>query len=266
MGSTAANRQIETRAGNGDPVLLNPDHAERRARRTRRWRHFVIASGVILVLSAYTFRRPWFHGNFGVVERGRVYRSSQPGGGLEGLIRGYKLTTILNLRGGTPAEAFYADELRLTRQFGVDFYDFPLSATRRPTRRELLMLLDLFGRCRYPLLIHCKSGADRTGMASALYLMDGPRGVAPDRAMRAFSLHYGHVGMSGTERLHEPFVEYADWLRTRRLVHTPERLRRWVEQDYVSPDASPAFRPLRPGPRESVVRRTDQAGAKARTR
>ena len=49
------------------------------------------------------------------------------------------------------------------------YYDLPLSATRRPTRRELLQLIDLLETCSYPLLIHCKSGADRTGLASALY-------------------------------------------------------------------------------------------------
>lgn len=238
------------------------DGKTRRARSP--WR-FWLRAGLIVILgvTAYEFRRPWFHGNFGVVERGRVYRSSQPREGLEGLIRDFKLTTILNLRGGSTAEAFYADELRLTREFGVDFYDFPLSATRRPSRRELLMLLDLYPRCRYPLLIHCKSGSDRTGLASALYLMVGPRAVPPDRAMRAFSLHYGHVGLGGTQLLHEPIVEYADWLKAHRLAHTPERLRHWVEHDYASADAATTFTPLRPGPRASVARKSVEAAARA---
>jgi hypothetical protein len=223
----------------------------------------LILSTLILLLSAYTFRRPWFHGNFGVVERGRVYRSSQPRGGLEALIRDYTLTTILNLRGGSTAEAFYADELRLTRELGVDFYDFPMSATRRPSRRELLMLLDLYQRCRYPLLIHCKSGSDRTGLASALYLMAGPRAVPPERAKRAFSLHYGHVGLGGTQSLHEPVDEYGGWLKAHRLAHTPERFRHWVEHDYASADAATTFTPLRPGPRPWLARKPEPAAARA---
>lgn len=246
--------------------MLNHDEAGRRSRRSRRRRYLGLLAGAALLLSAYTFQRPLFYGNFAAVERGRVYRSSQPRGGLEGLIRGYKLATILNLRGGTPAEAFYADELRLTRRYGVDFYDFPMSATRRPNRRELLTLLDLFGRCKYPVLIHCKSGSDRTGLASALYLMAGPRGVAPDRALRAFSLHYGHVGLGGTETLHEPFVEYAGWLKAQRVAHTPGRLRHWVEYEYAGDDTTPGFRPLRPGPRESVARRAETAASAAQSR
>ena len=246
--------------------MTDQDEAEVKARRIRRRKRALFLSGVLLLLSAYTFRRPWFRGNFGVVEAGRVYRSSQPRGGLEGLIRNYKLKTILNLRGGSPAEAFYADELRLTRDLQVDFYDFPLSATRRPSRRELLLLLDLFQRCRYPLLIHCKSGSDRTGLASAIYLMAGPRQVAPERALRAFSLHYGHVGLYGTEKLHEPFVEYSDWLKAHRLAHSPGRLRDWIEHDYASVDRATDFRPLRPGPRESVVAKAGLSETRASPR
>jgi len=209
---------------------------------------------MLVLVTGYTFRRPLFHGNFGVVDPARVYRSAQPEKRLEGLIRDCQLKSILNLRGGSPADPFYAEEIALTSREGVDFYDFPMSASRRPTRRELLVLLDLFARCRYPILIHCKSGSDRTGLASALYLMAG-RGVGPDRAMRAFTLDYGHVGVFGTERLHEPLVEYAEWLRTRGLIHSPERLRHWVENDYGSDDEDlpTTFRPLRVGPRETVA-------------
>ena len=70
-------------------------------------------------------------------------------------------------------------------QDGLSLYDLPLSATRRPARLELLRLIDVLERCPYPLLIHCKSGADRTGLASALYLML-QRGETPERAGAAF--------------------------------------------------------------------------------
>ena len=114
------------------------------------------------------------------------------------------------------------------------------------------MLIDLFARCHYPLLIHCKSGSDRTGLASALYLMVG-RGIGPERASRAFTLHYGHVALNGTQRLHEPLDEYATWLKVQRLTHTPERLRSWIETRYENSYPSPAYRPLRPGPREALA-------------
>jgi hypothetical protein len=123
-----------------------------------------------------------------------------------------------------------------------------MSATKRPSRRELLTLLDLFARCSYPLLIHCKSGADRTGLASGLYLM-ARRGVDPMRAESAFSLAHAHIPLFGPERLHEPFREYAAWLAERRLDHTPDRLLGWVRNEYRADDPPVAVEPVRPGPR-----------------
>jgi hypothetical protein len=230
--------------------LPEPDDAGAKTRRTwRRRRRLACATAVLLVAYGVTFRRPLFQGNFGVVDPGRVYRSKQPHGWVEPLIRGRRIASVLNLRGGSLADTFYQEEVRVTHALGVDFYDLPMSATRRPTRGELLLLLDLFGRCRYPLLIHCKEGSDRTGLACALYLM-AAGGEAPAEASKAFALGYGHVPLFGPARLHEPIEEYGRWLEARRLAHTPERLRAWVEREYRSDEPPGPFRPLRPGPRE----------------
>jgi protein tyrosine phosphatase (PTP) superfamily phosphohydrolase (DUF442 family) len=173
---------------------------------------------------------------------------------LGALVERLGVASILNLRGGTPNDRFYAQEVDLSRRRGIDFYDFPMSATKTPTRRELLILLDLFERCRYPLLIHCKSGSDRTGLVSGLYLL-AKAGKPPAEAMRSFSLHYGHIPLLGTGRLHEPFLEYERWLTRRGLDHSPGRLRAWVESEYQA-DRAPTFVPvLPPGPRFSYTGR-----------
>jgi protein tyrosine phosphatase (PTP) superfamily phosphohydrolase (DUF442 family) len=218
----------------------------------------LIALAILALALAVVLRRPWFQGNFGVVARDRVFRSAQPERELEDRVRQRRIASILNLRGGSLADPFYVDEVRLTQRLGVDFYDFPMSATRRPTRNELLVLIDVMRRCRYPLLIHCKSGSDRTALASAVYLID-QQGADPDRALKEFGLAYGHVAMFGTERLHEPFIEYGRWLTSEKLRHSPERFREWVQHEYKDdaprPDGAGAgagsrpFRPIQPGPR-----------------
>jgi protein tyrosine phosphatase (PTP) superfamily phosphohydrolase (DUF442 family) len=203
---------------------------------------------VLLMVFCWIFRRPWFLGNLGEVDAGRVIRSAQPTTQLPTLIRDYRLRSILNLRGGTLSDRWYDAEVKASHASGVLFYDLPLSATRRPTRRELLILIDTLKSCPYPLLIHCKSGADRTGLASALYRMIH-RGEPPAQAERAFSLEFGHIPLGGTEHLHEPLKEYAAWLTARRLPHTPERFRDWVKNEY-EPAGGPADPPtLQPGPR-----------------
>jgi protein tyrosine phosphatase (PTP) superfamily phosphohydrolase (DUF442 family) len=194
------------------------------------------------------FRRPWFHGNLGIVDPGRVIRSAQPTTQLPQWIRAHQLRSILNLRGGSPADAWYDAEVKTARAAHVAFYDLPLSATRRPSRRDLLRLIDTINACPYPLLIHCKSGADRTGLATAVYLMI-QRGESPERALRAFSLEHGHIPLGGPEHLHEPIDEYAAWLAARELPHTPERFRDWVKTSYEPAERSPDPPRLQPGPR-----------------
>ena len=221
-----------------------PGLARGRRRRLR------IGLAALMVAGAFLgyFRDPLLRGNLGVVDEGLVYRAAQPTGDVAGIIRERKLASILNLRGGGPDDRWYADEVEATRTAGVDFYDLPMSATKRPSRRELLTLIDVLGRCRYPLLIHCKSGSDRTGLAVALYLMTR-KGVTPDRAESSFSLAHGHIPLFGPERLHEPFREYAAWLSANRLDHSPDRLLDWVRHQYRADDPVVAIDPVRPGPR-----------------
>ena len=227
----------------------SPIHGDSNRKRSRRRLWWVAVCMAVLTTSAIVFRKPWFAGNYGVVDRAKVYRSAQPREGLRELIRANKLGSILNLRGGSWIDLWYADEVNAARDAGVEFYDFPMSATRRPSRRELLVLLDLFDRCRYPLLIHCRSGADRTGLAGALYLM-AKRGEPPTTARRSFTVEYGHVPIFGPEHLHEPINEYAAWLHSRTLPHTPDRLRGWIETVYRSDEPNVVPRPLLAGPRE----------------
>jgi hypothetical protein len=190
----------------------------------------------LLALAAcWVFRRPWFQGNLAIVDPGRVIRSAQPTTQLGRWIHDYQIRSILNLRGGSLEDWWYALEVKTARDWGVSFRDLPLIATRRPRRRELLALIDILDSCPYPLLIHCKSGADRTGLASAIYLLVR-RGEPPKQALRAFSVEFGHVPIGGTEHLHEPLEEYAAWLKSQRLPHTPSRFRSWVENHYRSAD------------------------------
>ncbi|MDR3636647.1 MAG: tyrosine-protein phosphatase [Isosphaeraceae bacterium] len=215
-------------------------------------------SAVFMLGIGLLFFRYLFLGNFAVVDPGKVYRSAQPKGAL-GWVRDYHLASILNLRGGSPADAWYASEVRACEREGIDFYDLPMVATRRPTRAELLVLLDLLERCEYPLLIHCKSGSDRTGLASALYRLS-VLAEPPERASEAFSVWRGHFPIGGPELLQEPVKEYSEWLKSRGMTHTPQRFRQWVEHDYRSGGSDSDLEiPLRPGARPQITTATERA-------
>jgi protein tyrosine phosphatase (PTP) superfamily phosphohydrolase (DUF442 family) len=242
---------LATITGQTDPTVAITSSASRRrsGRRILRIGIAVILLGAAAPVSLLL--RPLVSSNLGTVDPGRVIRAAQPISRLPQIIRDHHLASILNLRGGSSRDAWYASEVRTAQASGVAFFDFPLKATRRPTRSELLSLIDFFDHCQYPLLIHCKAGADRTGLASALYLMmqqDEP----PQQALRAFTIYHGHIPLFGTEHLHEPLDEYARWLDSQGLAHSPARFREWVKNDYRSADPSVEPAPLAPGPRNPL--------------
>jgi hypothetical protein len=222
--------------------IVPPDHRRTRGRnlaRAARRAGNVVAALVLAgsISLGWVLRRPWFEGNLAVVDPDRVIRSAQPTSQLSRWIDEFHLRSVLNLRGGNKSDWWYKSEVATAQAHAVAFYDLPLAATRRPTRRELLLVIDVLSRCSYPLLIHCKSGADRTGLVSALYLMI-ERNQSPETAENAFALRFGHIPFLGTEHLHEPLHEYAAWLKDRGLAHSPERFRSWVKTEYPAPDPS----------------------------
>jgi protein tyrosine phosphatase (PTP) superfamily phosphohydrolase (DUF442 family) len=224
-------------------------------RRRRLGRRLGLTAGLLAALALWGLRRPLFEANFGVVAPGRVYRSAQPTEALDAWLGRYRIASVLNLRGGSPADAYYRDEVARTARRGVDFYDVPLASRRRPTRGELLRVLSVLDHCRYPLLIHCKQGADRTALASALYRLMR-LGETPEQALGSFSLAHAHVPLFGPDRLHEPIEEYARWLSAQGRAHTPARFRDWLAHAYRDDDP-PGLEtpPVRPGPREARTAR-----------
>jgi hypothetical protein len=212
------------------------------------------AAGFSLVGSIFLsalLLKPFYGSNLGIVDPGRVIRSAQPTSNLKDMIRDHDLAAILNLRGGSPRDAFYTNEVRAAKEAGVDFYDLVLSATKRPRRQDLLRLIDVVTHCKYPLLIHCKAGADRTGLATAIYRMMVLK-EPPEKALEAFTIYHSHFPLFGPQRLHEPIDEYAAWLVKNGLPHTPERFHDWVKNDYRADDPAEGYSPVLPGSRHSL--------------
>jgi protein tyrosine phosphatase (PTP) superfamily phosphohydrolase (DUF442 family) len=213
---------------------LDAQVASERSRQVSRRRVFrvgVVLGIVLLIVSTIAYK-PLFRQNFAEVVPGKLYRSAQPDDRLGRWIEEHNILSVLNLRGGKPAYDWYAQEMKIVRDHSTDYYEIPMSAQIRPRRRELLQIIDLLGRARYPMLIHCKSGADRTGLGVALYHMI-VRKEPPQTALAGFSISHGHIPLFGPEKLQQPIREYAKWLDSQGLIHTPERFQDWVEKLYV---------------------------------
>jgi hypothetical protein len=170
--------------------------------------------------------------NLHEVVAGRVYRSAQLSGrDLEKVVEAKGIRTVLNLRGCCDPAPWYLEESRVTHRLGIEQMDVCLSAGRLPSPPELRRLLEILDRCRYPILLHCRRGADRTGLVSALIVLLQTQST-PRQAAGQLGPRYGHIAFGRPAYLDLFFDLYTEWLAQTGLAHSPEVLRAWIERDY----------------------------------
>jgi len=136
-----------------------------------------------------------FTSNFHEILPGQFYRSAQLAPGeLERRIDQYGIRTVVNLRGTKVNPGWYDDERRVAASRGIELVDFPMSSSQRLSPERALALVDLMKKAPKPILIHCLSGADRTGLASVIYL-NQVAGMDEETAEWQLTPLYGHFGI-----------------------------------------------------------------------
>ncbi len=116
--------------------------------------------------------------------------------------------TVVNLRGGFDA-SFHALEKDACERLGLTLVNFTITSRDAPSREQVLAARDLFASIEYPALFHCKSGADRASMMSALY-MHFRRGQPIRQALDQLSLRYLHLKSGRTGILDYTFETYLE--------------------------------------------------------
>ncbi len=99
-----------------------------------------------------------------------VWRANQPSPARLARYRAMGIRAVLNLR-GSKGLSHFALEREACARLGLTLVNLPLSAARPAARETLLALHEVFRTIPKPFVMHCKSGADRTGIAAALYLL-----------------------------------------------------------------------------------------------
>lgn len=131
--------------------------------------------------------------NFDTVEKGNLYRSAQLSPKkLRKVIQEHGIKTIINLRGVNSDQDWWQKEREVSHELGVEFHNISMSAKSFPRADQLLRLLDLYDNASRPLYIHCKAGADRTGEAAAIYVLD-QMGKSKKDALKQLRLKYHHI-------------------------------------------------------------------------
>jgi protein tyrosine phosphatase (PTP) superfamily phosphohydrolase (DUF442 family) len=134
-------------------------------------------------------------GNFHEVVAGEVYRSNQvTPAELAEYQANYGIRSVLNLRGAEPGAGWYDAEIKASAGLGLTHADFRMSANKDLSVLDARKLIALMRQLPKPLLVHCKRGADRTGLAMALYL-GAISGVGADEAGGQLSVWFGHFGV-----------------------------------------------------------------------
>lgn len=166
-----------------------------------------------------------------VVVPGRVYRTSQlTPSQLRTFVERHGIRTVVNLR-GRPFASWYPAEGEATQALGISQEDVTTSANHLPSPVEIRRLIEIFDRSEHPLVMHCQQGADRTGLAAAMYQLlytDADYAVARHQC----SPRYGHIPLLTTAAMDQFFDYYEDWLRARGEAHSPAAFRRWATAEY----------------------------------
>ena len=119
-----------------------------------------------------------------------LWRAAQPSPGQVARFARAGGRTIVNLRGGRE-HGSWPLEREACERHAIALVDFVLRSREAPDRDALLALPVFLDGLAYPVLVHCKSGADRAGLFAALYLILR-RGASVAEARRQLSLRFGH--------------------------------------------------------------------------
>jgi len=153
-----------------------------------------------------------------------LYRSSHPMPYQLRAAQRAGVRSVLSLRGDETHVGSNRLEWEACTELGLKLVHYPIGSRDAPSREQVLDINQLFATLERPILVHCKSGADRAGFASTLFLlMQEQRPL--EEALRQMSFwRFGHVKQAKTGILDHFFDVYRahrdrygtgfeDWLR-----------------------------------------------------
>ena len=178
---------------------------------SRRVKLFITTTTLLLLLSASYFvytEEIEEQDNFHAITKGEAYRSAQMDRDeLKHCIKKYNIKSILNLRGENPDASWYTEELKVSAEQNVKHYDIALSASREPTGKDVQRLMEIFKSAPRPILIHCKGGADRSGLVAAMW-KEAVDKEPKSEAGKQLSVLYGHIPIGKTSAIDRFFENW----------------------------------------------------------
>jgi len=171
--------------------------------------------------------------NFHTIVPQQFYRSAQLSESeLQTAVDRFGIKTIINLRSKCPWESWYRDEVGVSQERSIKQVDLNFSAYLPPAPQELQKLWKALETAPRPILIHCRRGADRTGLASSVAMLHYEENQPASISMQQLSARAGHLGLGRVEIMGEVLDMYKDWLQDNHLTHQRATLKQWIFEKY----------------------------------
>jgi protein tyrosine/serine phosphatase len=178
------------------------------------------------------FLRLWFHNHRHI--GGQMYRENQPSPKRIAKLAKMGIKTIINLRGESP-KGFYLLEVEACKEDGITLINHRMYSRDVHTVEAIKGARDLFETIEYPAVMHCKSGADRTGIMGVLY-KHFKLGQPISEAVEQLRLKYLHVKQGKTGMLDFFFQDYLTYTESHDISFID-----WVETVYDPVDVKARF-------------------------
>ncbi len=160
---------------------------------------------IVVVLAVARIGYVKVQGNFYPITEGVAYRSAQLDPvSLAYYVKKYGIRSVVNLRGESLGDKWWKDEKGACERLGLSYYNIKLSARRHPSQEKIASLLTIFQEAPRPVLIHCKAGADRSGLAGAIW-KTAVENAPYEEAEEQLSIFYGHFPVGSTRAMDDFF-------------------------------------------------------------
>lgn len=189
---------------------------------------FLIFAGYLYYTSVVRISK-----NFVEVDPGKFYRSAQlTESELEEVIKKYGIKQVISLRGLPKGSYWTPGEIAVTDKLGVRLSGYGWTTDYFPKTEDLRGYVQNLKDGPYPILIHCRTGADRTGLAAAMYAweymgQDKEKAIAEQLSFKNWHVQAFHPAMSEFARVYQG----SEWaMNTYDLCNDPV-MRKWAEHN-----------------------------------
>ncbi len=156
-----------------------------------------------------------------------AYRSNHPSAAfIKKLKSKYGVKTIISMRKANNSGSYLLEKEACLKQ-GVKLINHPMSSRKLPKADMVIKAKQLLQEVEYPILIHCKSGADRAGLMSVLYKHFVEQQPL-EEAVKQLGMKYGHFRWADTGKLDFFFDKFFEYKQT----HPEIEFIDWVENIY----------------------------------